>query len=229
MREIIIKAYQFNELSPAAQKKAIEWWRDLESRSGDSFWSEFVIEEAVQQGRLMGFSFDERQRKSRSGKPLPGEPCIYWSGFWNQGDGACFEGSWSARDCLANAGKAAAGWGDSESSKELRAIAAALLREAQEFPDASFRVKHRGHYSHEHCTEFSFNFVGYSDDEEQWTPENRAKHEAACDQLIDLSRSFMRWIYRQLESAYEDHLSEANARESILANELEFTEDGERI
>lgn len=234
MRIIETKAYQFNELEPEAQARAIKKWQDAEASSGDNYWSEFVIEEAVREGRLLGFSFDERARRSMSGKPLPGEPCIYWSGFWNQGDGACFEGSWSARDCLANAGKAAADWGCLKDKAgnhsprcptcELRTISKALLVEAKEFPEASFRVTHRGHYQHEHCTDFSFRY-NYDEDE----PGDADKWEQAQEQLQDLSRSFMRWIYWQLESAYEYQLSEENARESILANEYEFTEGGERI
>lgn len=175
----------------------------------------------MQQGKLMGFSFKERSRKSASGKPLPGEPCIYWSGFWSQGDGACFEGRWSARACRAT--EVCSGWGASPSTTELLRIAAGFQELASAFPDASFRVKHRGHYSHEHCTEFDFSIA---DDD---ILVNDGEIEQAEQQLTDLSRSFMRWIYRQLESAYEDHLSEANACESILANEYEFTEDGERI
>ncbi len=221
MRIIETKAYQFNELSPEAQARAIKKWQDDEAGSGDNYWSEYVIEEAVQQGKLMGFSFKERSRKSASGKPLPGEPCIYWSGFWSQGDGACFEGRWSARACRAT--EVCSGWGASPSTTELLRIAAGFQELASAFPDASFRVKHRGHYSHEHCTEFDFSIA---DDD---ILVNDGEIEQAEQQLTDLSRSFMRWIYRQLESAYEDHLSEANACESILANEYEFTEDGERI
>lgn len=239
MRIIETKAYQFNELNPEAQARAIKKWQDAEASSGDNYWSEYVIEEAVREGRLLGFSFDERARRSMSGKPLPGEPCIYWSGFWSQGDGACFEGTWSARDCLANAGKAAADWGCRTdgvgqhspfcSTCELRSISKALLREAQEFPEASFSIKHRGHYSHEHCTDFSFDFGEDEGGGVGGIQKTEQQLLAAEQQLTDLSRSFMRWIYRQLESAYEDRLSEANARDSILANQYEFDSEGNQL
>lgn len=238
MRIIETKAYQFNELEPEAQARAIKKWQDAEAGSGDNFWSEHPLEEAAEQGRLLGFSFKERSRKSISGKPLPSTPCIYWSGFWSQGDGACFVGTWSARDCLAGAGKVAEGWGCQTDKSgthsprcptcELRSIAKALLVEASAFPEASFRVEHSGHYSHEYCTYFSFSFPDDNEGED-WPEDKRDEYQAACDQLQDLSRSFMRWIYWQLESAYEYQLSEENARESILANEYEFTEGGERI
>jgi hypothetical protein len=36
----------------------------------------------------------------------------------------------------------------------------------------------------------------------------------------------MRWIYRQLEAAYEDYHADDNVAENIIANAYEFTADG---
>ena len=223
--------YKFSELSPAAQARALKAAIQSRYEDPDNFWAEHPLEEAAEQGRLLGFTFDERPRKSLSGKPLPGEPKIYWSGFSSQGDGACFEGSWSARDCLAGAAKVAEGWGCKTEKRgpevgpkkhasdcptcELRAIAAALLKEVSAFPSASFLVKHRGHYRHENCTEFVF-------DEDS--------PEYVCEQLEELAKDFMRWIYRSLEAAYDYETSEENVLEQLrdLDEEI-YDEDGDQI
>lgn len=52
MRIIETKAYQFNELSPEAQARAIKKWQDDEAGSGDNYWSEYVIEEAAHYDEL---------------------------------------------------------------------------------------------------------------------------------------------------------------------------------
>ena len=47
--------------------------------------------------------------------------------------------------------------------------------------------------------------------------------------LTEAARDFMRWIYRQLEAAYEWENAVEQVDDSIRANEYEFTEDGERF
>ena len=42
-----------------------------------------------------------------------------------------------------------------------------------------------------------------------------------------IARSFMRWIYKRLEEAYEDSVSDEVVAENIIANGYEFTVDGE--
>jgi hypothetical protein len=219
MKTIQVQAFEFDELSDAAKERARESYR--RASEGDDFWSECVIDETVQQGELMGITFKERARTSMSGKPLPGAPCIWWRGFSSQGDGACFEGTWRA--CDVKADKVADGWGDSPETTEIKRIAAEFDRIAKKYPEASFSVTHRGHYSHENCTEFDFSVAG---DEE--TQISDGEIEGAEESLKEAAKDFMRYIYRALEKEYEHQNSDEAVDENISANEYLFTEEGRR-
>lgn len=214
MKIIEVKAYKFSELSDAAKEKARDWYR--EGNMDDNFWSEYVIDEAVEQGKLLGIDFKERRVPLMNGKTR-GEPCIYWSGFSSQGDGACFEGSWCAGDVQAD--KVAEDWGDSADTTEIRRIAGVLAEIAKEWPRASFTVTHSGHYSHEYCTNFS---VEMDEDPDMVVPDG------AEDDLIEVARDFMKWIYRRLENEWRYRNSDECVDEEIEANDLLFTEDGRR-
>ena len=49
----------------------------------------------------------------------------------------------------------------------------------------------------------------------------------AEDDIKEIARDFMRWIYKRLESEYEYSVSDEAVEENIITNEYEFTEDGE--
>ena len=46
------------------------------------------------------------------------------------------------------------------------------------------------------------------------------------DELEELLRDFMQWIYRQLEAEYEYQTSDEAIAENFTANETEFDADG---
>jgi hypothetical protein len=139
---------------------------------------------------------------------------VLYSGFSSQGDGACFEGTWRAADVTPGAMREYA-----PKDAELHRIAAEFERLAALFPLATFTVRHSGYYQHENCTDFSFSFPDQNGDDADEA--ERALEEAAKDA--------MRWIYRQLESAYEWENADEQVDESIEANEYTFTEDGRRF
>jgi hypothetical protein len=181
------KVYPFDELDDKAKDRAREWYRE---GALDYEWWDSTYDDAKTCLALAGFTVEE----------------IYFSGFSSQGDGACFKGSWSAADTK----PVKAMRQHAPKDKELHAIAATMRRIARKQPDAAMSVKQRGHYSHEHCTEFSV---------DARTPELE-------EQIIETSRDAMRWIYRQLEKEYEWLMSDEQVDESIRANEYEFTEEG---
>lgn len=215
-KTITTEVFQYDELSDDAKEKARNWYRG--ACEGDTFWSECTLEEAEAQGELLGITFARRKQNNPKAK---GEALIYFSGFCSQGDGACFEGSWSAGDV--QAAKVAEGWGESKATDELRRIASEFDSVAKGFPSASFTVKHRGHYYHEFCTEFD---VSMYDDAEGVI---QTEANAAEESLIEAARDFMRWIYRQLESEYEYQNSDETVEETIRANEYTFTGEGKRF
>lgn len=199
-----VNLYTFNELSDSAKEKARNWWR--EGNNDDTFWSKCTIDEAKEQAKNMGLDIEK----------------IYWRGFSSQGDGACFVGSWSASDV--KAGETAKDWGDSSATKEICRIASEFEQFAKDYPESYFKVEHRGHYSHEYCTDFSVEFGNEIAETGEWNEslEEAEKH------LIETARDYMRWIYKQLEKEYEYQNSDECVDENITNNDYTFLADGTR-
>jgi hypothetical protein len=216
MKTIQINIFQFSELSDQAKKRAREWY--CEGQQDNNYFAESVYEDAASIAALMGL--DIRQRKAKlMGGGIRMEPSIFYMGFWSQGDGACFEGTWRADDV-----KVGGVIGYAPQDAELHRIAKEFEEVAKDFPTGYFRVKHSGHYYHENCTDFSFEmFTGDGDDQ---GPSEDTITEAE-DALKEAAKDFMRWIYKALEAAYDWDNADEQVDENIIANEYEFTEDGE--
>jgi hypothetical protein len=197
MKTRTYNTYSFDELSPEARERAIEDHRQF---IGEHENGEYVIEDAKRVLSLAGFNIDR----------------VYYSGFWSQGDGACFEGSWDASKV-----NAAAMHKECPVDTELHRIADSMAAIAKVFPFASFTVKHSGHYCHQYSTSFDVSIANEEGDEID-TPER----EKAEESLIELARDAMEWIYNGLEKEYDYQTAEEQVIESIRANEYEFTEDG---
>lgn len=208
MRTKKIKVYKFDELSDSAKEAARAWWR--RASEGDDFWHENVIEDAKQCFALAGFDIDK----------------VYFTGFWSQGDGACFVGSWRARDVKPGALKQHA-----PQDKELHRIAAECERIALAFPDASARMTHRDRYCHEYSASIDVDLAPEDDDEARPVAEWDAlakEREPFTDAIVEVLRDAMRWTYRTLEKEYEWQNADEQVDDNIRANEYEFTAEGKR-
>lgn len=208
-RTVTKQVFQYDELTPAAQSKARDWFRDMLDRSGDNEFAEPVLEEAASIAETLGLDL----------KTTRGE-MFRWSGFSSQGDGACFEGKYAA-----------------PASPALPAIKEefpqefalhALAAELDAFQERYGRrlvaeLEHRGNYSHAHSV----------------TIDVFETDEAADDGLVNVSpateqaiaaelRNFMNWIYRQLEAAFDGEREDSTVADNIRANEYEFEADGSR-
>ena len=89
--------FNFDELSDQAKEKARQWWRDCECTDHDT---SCTYDDAVECGKILGIEIASRNQKciligSKPREWIDRSPAIYYSGFWSQGDGACFEGSYS--------------------------------------------------------------------------------------------------------------------------------------
>ena len=188
------EVFTFPELSYSAKQTAMQWYCD----TPDTLWVESVIKDAKEIGALMGFDIEN----------------IYYSGFYGQGDGACFTGRIRyAKNCAKNV-KAHA-----PNDKGLHRIAHAWQDlQKRNFYALRANIKHRGRYCHEMCTLF--------DCEDTRHNYGRLQNEAIEDEIEEIARDFMRWIYRQLESAYEYETSVENIANVCELNEWRFTEDG---
>ena len=192
MKQITTTVYSFSELSQEAQEKAIEKLYDI--NVDENFWSDCVIDDAKECGKLLGITVDK----------------VYFSGFSSQGDGACFEGSYSYLKGSVKKIKSYA-----PKDIELHRIASALsaVQKNHNYKlEAS--VKHSGHYYHSRCTDIDITKgFDYPDENTQ-------------DEMSELLMDFMNWIYSQLEKQYEYLTSKEAIIETIQANDYGFDEDG---
>ena len=150
---------------------------------------------------------------------------MYFSGFWSQGDGACFEG-----------------WVDDWGLflKSLGITNDVLMEFANNH--WAFSVKHSGHYYHENCVSFSIDTPNPDGDGEDdgWFIERYSPYEVDDFRSVawlavlkefdfssmeetfrDAFKDHMRQLYKDLEAEYDYLTSDEAVWESIVANELD--------
>ena len=207
MKENIVMSYTFDELTDEAKEKARDWWRgciDLNDY-------DFTTDDAVTIGELLGIEFDTRPVKLYGGGTRQ-DPCIYWSGFYSQGDGACFEGYYRYNK---NSVKKVKEYAPQDT--EILRIAKTLQEvQRRNFYQLYASVKHTGRYCHSHSVSID---VERSDEQSV----SRDDYET----VEELLRDFMDWIYSRLEDENDWLNSDEQIDETIRANEYEFYESGE--
>jgi len=196
------KIYKFEELSEEAKEKAIEKFYDLNIYEG---WWDGVYEMYMDRDTETGFDIDK----------------IYFSGFWSQGDGAMFEGS-PNKDIL---NFITPGYNNQQYQKNWSRVIK-IIKNGDINIYGSF--KHSGHYYHS---------KSYSDNLEteftnDWHGKNYSNIKDICEDILYEIREhyedICNKIYHSLEQEYEYYTSREAIEESIIANEYEFTEDGEQ-
>jgi hypothetical protein len=188
MKKIEIEAYEFSELSENAKNKVRQWYietnYDWDSCTLD-YWKDKLESLGVQ------------------------EPKILYSGFWSQGDGACFTCSgmevekflerpltrkerWILDNCMVN----------------------------------NIKIVHSDRYFHEKSTdtELHYNFPDYVSN--QWEELDKTFDNTTTD--IEHKRlSLCREIYNDLKSEYEYATSDQAILEACDSNKWFFTKKGE--
>ena len=205
MRVIEKEVFKYEELDDTAKEKARDRYRQfIFQDSGD--W-DFVFCNAIDVADILGIDIGRRRGSW--------EPAIYFSGFRSQGDGACFEGSYRyAKGATKKIRK------ECPQATELHRIADELQDiQRRNFYKLGARMTHSGHYSHSGCMD-----VEVWHDDDQYRDIGDAE-----DDITQLMRDFADWIYDQLENEYEYQCSDNVVEESIIANEYEFDEDGDRV
>lgn len=208
MRTIEKEIFKFEELTEDAKETAREWWRRCENE--DSSFAEFVFEDVCAIAELFGLDIHQRPVKLFGGGQRI-EPSIYYSGFFSQGDGACFEGYYSyKKDCLKKVKEYV------PKDEELHRIISSIVDiQKRNFYSLVADVRHSGHYYHSGCM---FVNVSRGDDKEMSVNTE--------DDLIQCLRDFADWIYKQLKNEYDYTMSDENIDECIIMNEYEFDIDG---
>lgn len=194
--------HTFAELSDDAKETARTWWRDAAASEYD--YAEFIIDDATAIATILGIDIGGSRRA----------PCIYYSGFCSQGDGASFTGWYSYAKGASAAIRAYA-----PLDKELHRIADTLAatqrsnfyRLQATITQRSARYSHSGTMSADVSRTDCDDWSNYAND---------------ADAIETLMRDFADWIYRQLETSYDDSVSDSVIDDTIDANEYEFNSDG---
>lgn len=214
MRTIEVNLYQFNELDDDAKEKARECYRrDLDVDY------DCVIDDFVTIAEMIGINFDY-QSVPLMGGGTRRKPKIWFSGFGSQGDGACFEGTYSYKpDASAKVREYAP---QDETLHEISDHLATLQREYN--GKLTVGITHRGRY---YSVDLDVSVDDLDIDEEG----NEVQIEVTSDDeenVGNLLRDLMRYLYRRLEKEYEYQHSDEAVDEAINANGYEWTEDGKR-
>ena len=208
MRIVETPVYDFTELSAAARDKARAWFR--ETIHDD--WCDSVYDDFERICPILGVTLATTPVHLMGGGTRQ-KLCIWFSGFWSQGDGACFEGRY------AYAPRASRRIRDyAPQDTELHRIADAL--QALQRPNfyqltASFRQTGR-HY-------------GMTVDVDRDGPACQAIAGRTGDDLVEVLRDLANWLYRALEREYEFQTSDETVDEGISANDYTFTAEGRRF
>jgi hypothetical protein len=210
MPEVIATTvYRVDELHECAKDRARAWYREA---GCDDDWYDAVYEDFQRIAEILGIRLKTRFVSGRSRE----DPCIWFSGFWSQGDGAAWEGVYSYRKSAAAELRAYA-----PKDKTLHRIAETLqAAQRQNFYQLRAAVTHRGNYYHAFTMAVSV------------TRDSSAAVESTGDAetvVIDALRELANWLYRQLEQEYECLSSDEAVDEMLVANGYTFTEEGRRF
>ena len=191
---ITYNTYNYSEHDSMAQEKALNSF--IESTE---FCYDFIMDDLKEAGKTIGIDIDR----------------IYFSGFWSQGDGACFTGTYEYKKGSVKLAKSIyPNWTDLHEIAE-------TLQELQKpyFYAIHAAVEHRGHYYHELCTTIDVT----SDGDYGWLPDT------VQENIKEALRGFMQLSYSALEKEYEYQTSEQSFIDYIDCNEVVFLENGEQF
>jgi hypothetical protein len=189
-KTIEVKLYTFDELSDEVKEKVLDEYRYVNVDYDG--WYDFVVEDWEEKLEKLGYE----------------DVKIYFSGFYSQGDGACFVAKVNIPKWI-KAHKA---------GKRFRR----LLKEYNEGWDASITIKHN--YRYYFSTSTDVEYEGY------WDLSDKAYEQleemAKC--IEDEREKLGDEIYEDLAKEYEYMISDEAVAETIIANDYNFMEDGGR-
>jgi hypothetical protein len=200
MRTIKINLYKYNELSLQAQERALEYYSSINT---DYNWFNSTLELWKENLEFIGFTNAK----------------IYLSGFWNQGDGACFDADINFDILFEKYAKFA-------NQNGMKKIQRALK-------------KHRSWIYDYLCNETSYSITVIN---HRYSHESTRKIESSCYSttkgvLSYIFSDFEGWlesfrkdlccdIYKDLETEYEALSAREAVEETVRINGYEFTQNG---
>lgn len=138
---------------------------------------------------------------------------VYFSGFASQGDGAMFEYSGVTQELFDSA----------IDSLKLPNYKKSAMKLSGCF---SAKGTHQGHYSHEKCCYHVMDFEPIYDNRDNINELFDTHHIELEEYITEKYEEIAKQLYRELESENDYLTSEEAIKETLIANEYEFTEDG---
>lgn len=213
MISVTVRAYQFDELSDASKARARE---DNRAAGLEHGWWDDVYDDFTDICVILGITLQTRPHITRDGTLLS-KPCIWFSGFSQQGDGACFEGTYTGSIAATEAIRQHA-----PQDTRLHDIAAALNVDFYEPYNGTARVliQHDAcPYVHKYTMNFGQAYY-YDNDGRQEVSEARLGF--FRDQMWLLAD----WLYIQLLREHDYQLSDAVIDEAFRSSGVWFLADG---
>jgi hypothetical protein len=210
---VTVLVYRLDELGSSARDTARAWYREA---CADLGWYDAVFEDFRRICEILGVELKTRPVRLVGGGTRQ-DPCIYFTGFACQGDGACYEADYAYRVGSSRAIRAYA-----PKDTWLHRIADSLAAvQRRHFYRLHAKLRHSGRYYHECCMSVSV---------ERRTPwADDAPGLETEEALTEVLRDLARWLYRQLEREYDYQTSDDEVDEAIRANDYTFTVDGRRF
>lgn len=204
MRIVEKTLYKYEELSDRAKQRARECY--LEGGLDYSWW-EFCYDDFARVAEILGIDLSQRAVPLMNGK-CRYEPEIYFSGFYRQGSGSSFCGTYGyAKGAVAKIKEYA------PQDKELHRI-------AQGLQDVQRRHFYRLIAD---ITSVHDNYIRVEVEDS----ENRYRDIGdAEDDVRGLMNDFNDWMFKRLQDEYEYLTSDEAVAESLITNEYEFDEEG---
>ena len=184
LRTTTTTVYKFAELSESAKAKAIQ--DNYNWNVEYSEWNEFVKDDFAAIGKIIGIEFEYYPIKLMNGNTRR-EPKIWYSGFCSQGDGACFEGTWTYAKGMSKKIREYA-----PQDTELHRIADRLADiQKRYFYGITTRIGHNSRYYHSNTMQF------------EHLHQNDVEIPASVtDEIEGLLRDLADWYYSALEKEY---------------------------
>ena len=204
MRTVEKTLYKYEELSDRAKQRARECY--LEGGLDYSWW-EYLYEDFARVAEILGITLSQRSVPLMNGK-CRYEPEIYFSGFYHQGSGSSFCGTYGyAKGAVAKIKKYA------PQDEELHRIAQGLqdVQRRHFYRLTADITSVRDHYIR----------VEVGDSESPYRDIGDAEED-----VRELMNDFNGWMFKCLRDEYEYLTSDEAVEESIVANEYEFDEYG---
>jgi hypothetical protein len=214
--------YSFEELSPEAQKNALEELWDINIEYSD--WHEPIIEDFESDMKEDGLSDIE----------------VSYSGFNSQGDGASFTGEvydnkTFMKKCLGLKDDEWLDMGDEEKPEDegsrLRADLLDLGFDSREklTPDnfSISIIRDSSRYSHENTISGNVVIEDVPESIEDEFPHALDEYAAKLEEMVTKwARDTSKDLYRKLERYYDNLRSEEEVKETIIGNDYKFDKDG---